>query len=388
MYMKLVAYLFASASLVACTGAQGTQGPAGADGVDGTNGVDGTALFVRTVVVSPDPNSASASGQALLTAMDGIDGLYPSLLRIEPGVYDLGDASLTTKYGVTIEGAGLKATRIVSASPTGATVLIADGTEGDIRNLTIAHAGGVDDAVALETLGRAGIALSRVRLEAEGGASTTVGLRARDLIAAVDQVQIAVRADTGTITGFECIGCAVNGGGRGYMSTLSIYANPIDVAATPQHIAGIEATNGSLASLFHVDVGLFGDSVDGNIGIDLHGGRLRADSLTLYVQGATDAVGIRVTDAMLSLRNSKLQASSPASAGVRTVDVDAAKSSSVDIANSVVISVGATIEGTADAFVWVAVSQLAGGAITGSATLKCYADYDENYAAPAIDACP
>ncbi len=56
--------------------------------------------LVRTVVVSPVPNDPAASGTALLTALSNVtdaSASNPYLLRIEPGIYDLGASTLQMK---------------------------------------------------------------------------------------------------------------------------------------------------------------------------------------------------------------------------------------------------------------------------------------------------
>ena len=63
--------------------------------------------LVRTVIVSPDPGDFVASGQTLLAALNGINGAAsasdPWLLRIERGIYDLGNQTLTMRPFIDIE---------------------------------------------------------------------------------------------------------------------------------------------------------------------------------------------------------------------------------------------------------------------------------------------
>ena len=70
--------------------------------------------FVRTVVVSPVPGDALASGTAFLNALAGITDASltnPYLLKLEPGVFDLGSSTLLTKTSVDIEGSASRSRR-------------------------------------------------------------------------------------------------------------------------------------------------------------------------------------------------------------------------------------------------------------------------------------
>ena len=91
------------------TGAQGDIGAMGPQGPQGDTGPQGPAgvAYKRTVVVSPVGTSAE-NGQALLNALAGItaSAADPYLLKLEPGVYDLGASPLTMKQYVDVEGSG------------------------------------------------------------------------------------------------------------------------------------------------------------------------------------------------------------------------------------------------------------------------------------------
>jgi hypothetical protein len=139
------------------TGATGPQGPAGPVGPQGPQGEPGPPgrgqSLLRTVVVSPVPGDQAASGAALLGALanvaDASEG-NPYLLKLEPGIYDLGGGALVMKPYVDLEGSGEGVTRIRgrgAASPATGTVVGADHTE--VRLLTIENVGGGPFAVAL-----------------------------------------------------------------------------------------------------------------------------------------------------------------------------------------------------------------------------------------------
>jgi hypothetical protein len=158
-------------------GPAGAQGPNGAQGPAGPRGERGAAgSYVRSVVVSPGPD-ARTSGNALLAALSGIVGngaAKPYLLKIEPGVYDLGRESLVMKRYVDIEGSGEGVTTITSRVDTGyGTVVGADNAE--LRFLTIKHEGGTPAAIAFYSDG-VSTRLTNVTATASGG-SVNNGLR-------------------------------------------------------------------------------------------------------------------------------------------------------------------------------------------------------------------
>lgn len=253
--------------------------------------------------------------------------------------------------------------------------------------------------MALEAAAGSNLAIFRVDLESRDGRLKTVGLRAREGIDAMEQALVTARSDTGALTGFECVGCWVNGA-YGRISTVVVRALTKDVTATPDRITGIEVSTGAdqqgaprdgyLTRLVNFDVVVRGDSAGGTVAIDLRGGSLRADSLHATVSGATSAVGVRVTDARLSLRDSEFTevGSAASSAGIRTVDADAEKYTYIDVVGSRIHFGGSSIDGTADATVRLAYSELPHGSIAGSADVRCFGVYGGDYASSGLDACP
>jgi len=106
--------------------------------------------YTHTIVVHPDPDVAKA-GNLLIAALDGItdnSATSPYLVKIEPGVYDLGSRSLVMKPHVDVEGSGELVTTLTSAVPTGlGTVVGADNSE--LRYVRVKNTGGGQQSVAL-----------------------------------------------------------------------------------------------------------------------------------------------------------------------------------------------------------------------------------------------
>ena len=118
------------------------------DGIDSSN----FAAYKRTVVVSPTGTDIE-NGTALKDALAGINdasATNPYLLKIEPGIYDLGSlqiSRLDMQSFVDVEGSGEGVTTITSSNPFSGTVVGAANSE--LRWLTVKHTGGPNGATAI-----------------------------------------------------------------------------------------------------------------------------------------------------------------------------------------------------------------------------------------------
>lgn len=102
-----------------------------------------TPPYARTTIAISG-GSSTTNGTNLLAALAAIttaSATNPWLLKIEPGIYDLGANQLIAKDYVDIEGSGRGITIITSSAQgnggPGATVLVNSGTHAEIRDLTI-----------------------------------------------------------------------------------------------------------------------------------------------------------------------------------------------------------------------------------------------------------
>src|SRR5262245_12834063 len=106
-------------------------------------GVETAQAQIRTVLVSPVPGDPAASGTALLNALAGISSPSSTnrwLLKIEPGIYDVGTTPLQMRSWVDIEGSGIGVTTIRgTAVAYNATVHGASNAE--LRLLTVEASG-------------------------------------------------------------------------------------------------------------------------------------------------------------------------------------------------------------------------------------------------------
>lgn len=132
------------------------------------------------MVVKPLPNDPVGSGTLLLNALGGITGTAadPWLLKIEPGIYDIGLGTLVMKPFVDIEGSGEGMTTIRGAgnpllAPEEPTVLGADNAE--LRFLTVESVGGTS-TLGMQATGTSP-RLTHVTVQASGASLYNSALR-------------------------------------------------------------------------------------------------------------------------------------------------------------------------------------------------------------------
>jgi hypothetical protein len=160
------------------------------DGLDSTAFSLGThthdlryqSRYARTVIVGP-VGTAAQNGSVLIGALNSITNasdLNRFLLKIEPGIYDLGALPLQMKPFVDIEGSGEMATRITGIGGIdeveGSTLHGADNAE--LRSLTVENTGGAGLAFAIAVHNNAAeLRMNHVTAVAVGnGANDAYGL--------------------------------------------------------------------------------------------------------------------------------------------------------------------------------------------------------------------
>jgi hypothetical protein len=110
----------------------------------GGTGLCGAAVvdFASTVVVGP-VGTAAANGTTLLAALTGISGSAsaPMLLKIEPGIYDVGSTPVAMKSWVDLEGSGRGITTIrgsLTGGSTGSGIVVV-AADSELRSLSVVN---------------------------------------------------------------------------------------------------------------------------------------------------------------------------------------------------------------------------------------------------------
>ncbi len=206
------------------------------------------ARYRRTVVVSP-VGTPLDNGAALVTAVSAVAAAAPSattpwLIRLEPGLFDVGDATLAFPGWVVVEGAGTRQT-VIRASGTTA-VAFADPSgapraRNELRALRLEHPVSTAASPWVETVHIAEREVRIAELEIEtrgiGIATTAVALHSGSL--ELDRTFIECRGagGTGTVIGLDAMApVSVRGG------SISAWAGQSAYAARLRHAATIDGT--------------------------------------------------------------------------------------------------------------------------------------------------
>lgn len=283
-------------------------------GINYPNGTRQTGWYARTVIVSP-LGSASENGTQLLDKMAGITtagNSNPFLVRLEPGIYDIGANTLSVKPYVHLEGSGMDITTIkgnpvssFQGSPNGV-VACDDYTE--LRWLTVENYGGTGDAFAVSMYEASNVRLTdvtakstaaahsaaaiyiynskpdffRVRAEAQGGGTLSAGLYA---------VSSGFSATLCTIGGYPLQGSA--GDSYGVYSDSIAQLNSCTIGAELGGRDSFGIMNSGTSSLLTME----GGSVSGRNGsrwnhaIQSHG-TMHLRGVDISAEGGTESYGI------------------------------------------------------------------------------------------------
>jgi hypothetical protein len=136
--------------------------------VIGGNWTDiGTITFV-----SPKPgDSPTTAGTALLNTINGItdnSATNPYLIKLGPGIYDLGAVSLQMKEYVDLEGSGENVTIITGNIGSGSSGVVQGANNAEIRFLTVKQTGGGNYAFGIYN-NSASPKITNVTASASGG---------------------------------------------------------------------------------------------------------------------------------------------------------------------------------------------------------------------------
>jgi hypothetical protein len=140
---------------------------------------DAADALASTFVVSPAA-TAVASGTALLAAVAALPAASenaPLLVKLEPGVYDLGAGQLTLPEWVDLEGSGRDATTITGATCganlSGSTLVIAGRSE--VRELTVENTCATIN-VGIAIYANAGARITGAHAVSAGDAGNSMGI--------------------------------------------------------------------------------------------------------------------------------------------------------------------------------------------------------------------
>jgi len=332
---------------------------------DATIQTSAAPTYLRTVIVSPVPGDTLASGTALLNALAGISGATssnPYLLKIEPGVYDLGNNGLTMQSWVDIEGSGENTTTITSthssiSETSSATVTGADNAE--IRFLTVENRGGNYYSIAIYN-SNASPDISNVTATAFGATNNNYGLSNDSSFPTLTDVTLtasggtysyAVRNISSSPTMTDVTLTASGGSNFNYgvfnNSSSPIMTNVTLTASGGTNSCGMYNFTSSSPTMTNVTLTASGGTT--NYGVRNEISSPTMTNVTVTASGGTTSYGIRSTSSSSIVKASSISGSTY----------------SITLISSSTVKIGAT---------------MLEGAITGTG-YTCVGAYDENFAA-------
>ena len=384
---------------------------------------------VRTVVVSPVGTPAE-NGAVLLAALAGITtnaAGNPWLLKLEPGIYDVGTTPLVMKDYVDLEGSGEDTTTITGLSQSSFT----DGTvdlasSAQIRFVTIANTGGGSRAVAIGNVLGSGstnstithttamasgsasvtalflnncssctISSSTATAEGSGGVGNAVaissGLSAvslRDVLATADSSSQAIGIDTGLglLTGQSVRATATASGSGvatgvsiGFFATLTDSTINVSGGTANTGVSAGGAAGGGPLDLSNVTITVQGPASSQNTGLLLLKELTRVKNSEISAAGGSQATGIQQNGNNLDVQNSTItgQQATTASYGI-SIDVGSV-GGLANVNNSTIAADTNYIKLTPTCHAFAGSSQLKGGSVTGGGTAVCAGVFDGSY---------
>ncbi|MEO0972017.1 MAG: hypothetical protein AAFX85_02905 [Pseudomonadota bacterium] len=158
----------------------------------------GPPPFTTTELIAGN-NAPTTNGANLLAAVAAAGPF--TLIKLEPGTYDLRGQQINLPDFVDIEGSGRDITFIFSdltASPTPTVIDVGPGINGEIRELTVQVSADRDTGITTQS---DELLLTEVNLELKGEREV-VGVRIRKASPRLDEVFVRVLASGGNATGF------------------------------------------------------------------------------------------------------------------------------------------------------------------------------------------
>lgn len=329
------------------------------------------AKDVQTVHVHPVPGDHTASGTVLLNALAGITNASATkryVIKLEPGIFDLGSTRLIMKPYVDIEGSGQEAS-VIQGGGSGDLWdgVIWGASFAELRQLQVKSTGASSSQFAIPVFLPEGAAtrLTNVTLAGSGGGGN-YGLRAAGGSPWIEEATIRVQ-----------------GGEIGY-GIVSLGTSRLTVKRTLIEVTGssIESDGILLASTAYDaevrDVQITAASSGTSYGIrhrEFAGGGLRLTSSTINAED----YGIESSPGSIFIENSQVRATGSNSTGVY------APFATVTVDHSEIAGVSYTVfAGSAQ----IGATRLHGGPASAVGTAVCALVYDESFAPFVGPFCP
>ncbi|MEM9558364.1 MAG: hypothetical protein AAGC60_29190 [Acidobacteriota bacterium] len=271
-----------------------------------------TPPFDRTIIVGGGGTDL-ANGTALLTAVNDAlaavpppSSTNPWLIKVEPGIFDLGSQTLQLQSWIDIEGSGRNATFIRSAgTPFGArpsTVNVAPGVDSELRNLTVQFFSNLSGTGIVNASSELKLTQLNVEVETAGSSTGIYSFNSNPRLSAV----FPRVASTG---GGESTGMLIRGGGP-IINEMFFFIS----SESPRENVGMIVERSADPVIDLVSGVVLGAAQ--NVGIRVQGASARVTNNRWSVASGETAIGIQVLDSTtvdvagdLSLKESTVDAS-------------------------------------------------------------------------------
>jgi hypothetical protein len=239
------------------------------------------------VIVSPKPgDTPQNNGTALLNNLAGIsaDVNNPYLIKLGPGIYDIGTNSLQMKEYVDMEGSGENTTTITGHIDGLDAGVVSGASNAEIRFLTVRNTGGGDWAVAIYNAS-ASPKMTHVTASVSGG---THNYGVRNLSSSPTMTHVTASASEGT----QNIGVSNYSSSLTMTNTTPIMTNvTVSASGGIAHNYGVHSYNSGTIRINHSVIKGTTNTVYNDLGTMTFIGDTQLDGGDVFNDGTLTCVG-------------------------------------------------------------------------------------------------
>jgi hypothetical protein len=295
------------------------------------------------VVINPTPGDPTGNGTALLNNLAGIsaDATHPYVIKLGPGIYDIGGSSLQMKQYVDIEGSGENTTTITGHIDSLSSGVVQGASNAEIRFLTVRNTGGGTNAVAIYNTS----AFPKITNVTASATGSTFNYGVLNMSSSPTMTNVTASPSGGSIS------CGVY-------------------------------NDSSSPTMMNVTTSPSGGTY--NYGVYNISSSPTMMNVTTSPSGGTNNYGVYNISSSPTMTN---VTASP-SGGTYNYGVNSITSGTIRINHSVIKGSTNTVWNGSGVTTRVVFTQLAGGPVSNAGTLSCGGVYDENYTFYDVTTCP
>ncbi len=195
---------------------------------------DKVGFYNNVIIVAPSGGDFTSPVDAMNSISDASES-NPYLVKIMPGVYNVGSSSVQMKPYVDIEGSGENATKIIGNSGDSSSGVIICATNAEIRLLTIENSGSGNYSQAIYINNVSNVKLSNVTVTSSTAVIKSTGIYNRQSSPLLTNVTIISSGPSTYVTGItddsgspvlKNVSINVSNGGDVYGMELNSSLNP------------------------------------------------------------------------------------------------------------------------------------------------------------------